>query len=445
MRLPCSIPAACNMLLCIGGPPTPHAAITHHPPKPHAAAAMRPRRDVVAALGLAILAGGAAPALGAAELSEEASLVVDAWAVVQRGYVDQDFNGVDWKATRSKYVKRPYKSMAEARAAVAEMLGLLGDRYTRYVTPSGYETLLARFEARSGEGGIGVQLGTPSGGTGVELLSVADGSPAAAAGLRPGAVVLAVDGIPVGTASAEEIAARILGPLDEKVRVEVSRGGETVAFSLQRRRLDSGEVVARVVALPGGKGGGEAKVGLLTIREFSDASGGSGGTLASLRRGLDAVSDTDVTLIDVRGNPGGHFPTGIECAKLFLPSDVTVVATADRTRTRSPVLTTSAGPYAGRGKATYLLVDRGTASAAEVFVAALQDNRAGTVIGETTFGKGLIQSIARVSDGGAVVCTVARYVTPSGRDINGVGVRPDRPCKCAQADAALDCLERVLR
>ena len=82
----------------------------------------------------------------------------------------------------------------------------------------------------------------------------------------------------------------------------------------------------------------------------------------------------------------------------------------------------AAGPYSGLRAPVAVLVDRGTASASEVFAAALQENGAARVLGEQTFGKGLVQTIAKVSDGGAVVCTTARYVTPKGKDINGVGV-----------------------
>ena len=93
-----------------------------------------------------------------------------------------------------------------------------------------------------------------------------------------------------------------------------------------------------------------------------------------------------------------------------------------------------------------ILVDRGTMSAAEVFAAALQENGAATVVGDTnTFGKALIQTIAKTTDGGAVICTTARYLTPSGKDINGVGVAPDRvvdaPCS-RTPQGAVECLER---
>ena len=158
------------------------------------------------------------------------------------------------------------------------------------------------------------------------------------------------------------------------------------------------------------------------------------------------MSAADVWLLDLRGNIGGHFPTGVNAARLFLANGVTIVSTLDRNGAGGALETTSAGKYALSPAALYVLVDKGSASAAEVFAAALQDNGRAKVVGETSFGKGLVQTIARVSDGGAVVCTTARYLTPRGRDINGRGVVPDvlvpAPCTSKSPDGAVECLER---
>lgn len=136
----------------------------------------------------------------------------------------------------------------------------------------------------------------------------------------------------------------------------------------------------------------------------------------------------------------------MEASRLFLPADATIVSTVDRSGRPSPVLTFSSGTYAkGRtARPTYVLVDRGTASAAEVFAAALKDNRAATVVGERTFGKALVQSIQRLTDASAVVLTVAKYRTPRGEDINGRGVEPDIEVACEAGSDAVGCVNRAL-
>lgn len=420
------------------------------------------RRQTVCAAALALACSTSRPlaALAAAELSEEQSLIVEAWATVQRGYVDQQFGGKDWKAIKSDYLKRPYKNMGEARAAVGDMLMQLGDRYTRYLTPGAYETLLSKYERPADNGGIGVTLRNAAGKDKqlgpVEIVSVVQGAPAEAAGLQVGDIFEAIDGRPLAAgATADDAAGLILGPLVEPVRVGVRRAdGSTASVELRRAVLKAGEAEARSASDAQGR-----RVGVLTLRTFSAPTGGGGGggaggdggsgggTLESMRRALadPSLASADVLLIDLRGNLGGHFPSGVEAAKLFLPPDVTVVATVDRTGKPSPILTFEAGPYARKARPVYVLVDRGTASASEVFAAALQQNRAAKVVGEVTYGKGLVQSIQRLStDGGAVVLTVAKYRTPRNDDINGRGIVPDLPVACAPASDAVACLDAAL-
>jgi len=379
-------------------------------------------------------------------------VIVEAWAVVQRGYVDQQFGGKDWKAIKSAYLKRKYTSMAQARGAVSTMLAELGDRYTRYLTPGAYASLLAKYERPADNGGIGVTVrNVVWHGTGaVEIVSVIEGAPAAAAGLRVGDVFETIDGRPLPVdATADDIAGLLLGRLEEPVSLSVRRADDSAAsFTLRRVVLKAGEAEARVVTRANGR-----RVGVLKLSTFSAAaasggggSGGGGGTYESMARVLAAepLASAEELLIDLRGNLGGHFPSGVAAAKLFLPADATVVATVDRTGKPSPMLTFEAGKYANTRRPTYILVDRGTASAAEVFAAALQENRAAKVVGEQTYGKGLVQSIQKLTDGSAVVLTVAKYRTPRGNDINGKGVTPNLSVTCETGADAVSCLDAAL-
>ena len=259
----------------------------------------------------------------AAELTDEQSLIVEAWAVVQRGYVDQQFGGNDWKAIKSEYLKRKYKSMGAAREAIGEMLSVLGDRYTRYLSPGAYSALLAKYERPADNGGIGVTLRSASVPAAklsqIEIVSIVPGGPAAAAGLQVGDLFETVDGRALPTyATADDVAGLLLGRLEEPVSVSVRRAdGSSASFNLRRAVLKQGEVEARESVRPSsGK-----RIGVLTVPLFSApiANGGDGGTLASLQAALSSepLASCQELLIDLRGNPGGHFPSGVEAAKLF--------------------------------------------------------------------------------------------------------------------------------
>ncbi|CAM9173099.1 unnamed protein product, partial [Phaeothamnion confervicola] len=280
-------------------------------------------------------------------LSEEQELVDEAWRVTNLAYVDRTFHGQDWRAVRLNAVKRQYRNKAEAYAAIRTMLGSLDDKFTRFLTPDEYENLAGL--ARGDVAGIGVELtpgggGTGSGGSGSRgggpaiVADVVPGSPAARAGLQSGDALVSIDGEPTDGIALDAVAGMLRGPIGSSVRVDTAPaaaagsggggGGPARALKLIREEIKLVGVLSRLETLPDGK-----RAFVITVKSFSkDTAADVRSALEGLRKtgGSRGGSGADAIFLDLRHDPGGFFPGGIDTARLFLPADRTIVTVVDR-------------------------------------------------------------------------------------------------------------------
>jgi carboxyl-terminal processing protease len=288
--------------------------------------------------------------------------------------------------------------------SVDAMLAALHDPYTRYLPPG--ELRLASRALHEGFSGVGLTL--IPGETGL-LVTRTEPGPARIAGIRPGDTILAVDGSSAASLSFDDAVGRIVGREGSLVQLRVLRDNRTLTYDLVRQRFRRSSVSARML---------DGRVGSIRIERF--AVGTAKAARAATRR-LESKGARGLVL-DLRGNPGGLLRQAVAVASLFLEEGRTVVALTGVNRPESLI-------YAHRGQKTRLpvvvLVDRRSASAAEVVAAALHEHGRALVLGEPTFGKSLVQEIDRLPAGGALKLTVATYRTPTGRDISAGGVVPD--------------------
>ena len=376
----------------------------------------------------------------ASALTEEQLLVDDVWREVTRQYVDKTYNGLGeegWSKKRSDAVKSvagvgPDDSEV-VYAAIRTMLGSLNDPYTRFLTPDQYSALTT-LATGADTAGVGISLSIdPSSGDVVVASTVPEG-PADRAGISPGDAIIGVDDIDATGATPEAVAARCRGEVGTSLSLAVRRIGveKTAQLSLTRARIKVNPVVASDFENEAGE-----RVGVLKISSFSKE------TPAQVTDGLRVAIDGGATAVvmDLRGNMGGYMPAGVDIANLFLSPKARIISEVDRNG-RATIYVSD-----GIGSETrvplYLLVDGRTASASEIFVGALQDNGRATVVsgGGHTFGKGLIQNVQSLEGGGGVAVTRAKYVTPGGRSIQGVGITPDKVSRtCKKDDSAAICL-----
>jgi carboxyl-terminal processing protease len=289
-------------------------------------------------------------------------------------------------------------------AAVNGMLRALGDRWSTYYGPSDYSSFQESLEGRYT--GVGLWVRGSADGL-VVVSSVTPGSPAASAGVLTGDVVVAVDDRSTDGATVAKVAALLRGDPDTPVRLEVDRAGERVEFSLVRSTVDTRDVT--VERLDGG----------ITVVRVASFTRGVGRQVREAVDGGD--DDTTGVVLDLRDDSGGLLTEAVEVASAFL--DGGPVVSYERRGASTRELEAVAD-----GDSTVplvVLVDGGTASAAEVVAGALQDRERAVIVGSRTFGKGTVQEPTQLSDGSAIELTVGRYLTPSGRSIEGVGIAPD--------------------
>jgi carboxyl-terminal processing protease len=243
----------------------------------------------------------------------------------------------------------------------------------------------------------------------LRIESVQNGSPAAAAGLRAGDVLLAVAGLPVAGRTVADVADALWGRPGTSVTVRVEHNGHAVTHVLSRATIHNGDVSATRI-VPG--------VERLRIAMFTRGVGQwvRARVRAAERDHLHGI------VLDLRDNPGGLLDEAVRTASALL--DRGTVATYVQ-RGSAPVPLLARGGRGNTGIPLVVLVNGGTASAAEIVAGALQDRGRAVIVGSQTFGKGSVQAPDRLSDGSNIELTVGHYLTPDGRAVDGVGIMPD--------------------
>ena len=319
-------------------------------------------------------------------------------------------------------VQREYYREVDAEAletaAIDGMLAALGDPYTFYYTNEAYAAMNEETTGRYV--GVGLLVGEDENGA-LTVLRVFRDSPAEAAGMKAGDELTAIDATPVGAGTAlglTETTALLKGDGEAPVRVEVSRDGEALAFTLTRGDVNINYVEYSIL---------EGEVGYLSIYQFT------GDDVSGVEEALSAFRQAGVTalVVDVRSNPGGLLDDVVKICDMLLPEGL-IVYTEDRSGAREEYY--ADGEYWNVPMA--VLVNGDSASASEIFAAAVQDTGRGVVVGEVTYGKGVVQTLYSFPEGDGVQLTTAVYYTPSGRSIHGQGVTPDIEVSLA-ADASV--------
>jgi carboxyl-terminal processing protease len=321
-----------------------------------------------------------------------------------------------------------YRPVDEDKLDDASLKGIvdsLGDQFSHYLTPDEAEQFQ---QSVSGEfEGVGMNVEEDR--RGLKVLRVFEGSPAQKAGIREGDLIIAVNGRSIAGVNSEVATGRIKGPSGTKVRLGVLTPGDDASRTetVERARIEVPVATGRIVERDG------HKLGLVELLSFSSGAHGF------LRRQVEKVLDkgAEGIVLDLRGNGGGLLSEAVLVSSLFV-EDGKIVSV--RGRARPERVEDAEGDAIDQRVPIAVLVDGGSASASEIVTGALRDRNRATVVGTRTFGKGLVQEVEELSNGGVLDLTVANYYLPDGETIGRDGIKPQvraRDDRNTQRDEAL--------
>jgi carboxyl-terminal processing protease len=284
----------------------------------------------------------------------------------------------------------------------------LGDPYTSYYTADEYKSLL---EATSGSyEGIGVVISYAENNEDIIVVAPFEGSPGQEAGMLPGDIILQVEDLVVKGMTLEEVASNMKGEKGTSVTIKIYREStlETFDIVVERDVIDMTTVSHEML---------EGDIGYISISGFQEV------TYEQFMEAYNELEDQGQKgmIIDLRDNPGGLVTVVDEIADELLPEGL-IVYTEDKYGNRQSLYSDAKRSF---DKPLVILVNENSASASEILSGAVKDHGVGTIVGTTTFGKGLVQSLVPLDDGSAVKVTISKYYTPAGNYIHGVGIEPD--------------------
>ena len=389
-----------------------------------------PRASMLVLVGIGACAATAVvarevvtPPGGSSRISDSPKEVIDqTWQIVFRDYLDINgkYKPEQWRSLRRDVLAKSYGSPKEAYEAIRGMLGSLDDPYTRFLDPREFKEM--QIDTSGELSGVGIQLSLDKETKNLVVVSPIEGSPASRAGVQPKDVIVAIDGKSTKGMSTEDAVKLIRGQAGTKVTLTLKRKAQTLELPLTRERIELHAVDHQINTSADG-----VKVGYIRLKQFNATA------TKDMRQAVKDLEEKGAQgyVLDLRSNPGGLLMASVEIARQWL-NEGTIVSTKTRDgiqdvkRANGRALTT---------KPMVVLVNEGSASASEILSGALQDNNRAVLVGQKTFGKGLVQSVRGLSDGSGMTVTIAKYLTPSGRDIHKHGIDPDVTAKMTELEA----------
>ncbi len=339
-------------------------------------------------------------------------IIDQVWQIIYRDFLDYsgEFKLEEWIKLRKDILSAKYYKPEDSYLAIREMLDQLDDPYTRFLDPEEFNEM--RIDTSGELMGVGIQISLDEETNEIIVISPIDGSPAFNAGIKAKDIIVSIDGNSIEGLSIDKAVKLIRGKKGTRVELGIIRNGDFLKVPLIRDKIEINAVNSRINNTNVG-----ARIGYIRLKQFN---ANSAKEMSYALKNLEEKKPFGYVL-DLRSNPGGLLEASIEIARQWINKGI-IVSTktkdgiTDVRRSKERALT---------DRPVVVLIDEGSASASEILSGAIKDNNRGILVGKKTFGKGLVQSVRSLSDGSGLTVTVAKYLTPSGKDINKNGIEPD--------------------
>lgn len=320
------------------------------------------------------------------------------------------YDNLDIFASGLALVQRDYVDEVEPQkiiyGALKGMMGAL-DPHSQFLDQEAYREMQVDTEGEFG--GLGIEITVED--NFLTVVSAIEGTPAFSAGILPKDRVLKIEGKSTKDMTLEDAVKKLRGKPGSKIHLTIMRKKEILEFEMERAVIKI-ESITAVQLL-------ENQIGYVRISEFQERTG------EDLQKGVQSLQEKNLEglILDLRSNPGGLLQASVDVANLFVKKGSLIVSTKGRKPTQN--MTFTAKQDAVFHMPLIVMVNGGSASAAEIVAGAIQDLKRGIIVGEKSFGKGSVQSVIPLKDGSALKLTTAKYFTPSGKTIQSVGIQPD--------------------
>lgn len=325
------------------------------------------------------------------------------WKTVKNDYIDSSCNSQDWGRWKNRY-KGKLKTDEDARVAIETMVASLDDSYTRFLSKTEYAEQYQSIDSHIY--GIGVHIMSRAGNP--IVCGVIEDTPAYRAGLKVNDIILSVNGKSMSGVDISKVAECVRGKENTAVILKIKRGKHILTKKIIRQKIEIKSVESSIK---------QGNIGYIKIKSFIGSN-----TAYDFISALNKTNNTKGLIIDLRGNTGGLLTNAVIAANMFI-NNGTIVSIVSKNGHKKDITAQMNLPVIT--KPTVVLVDGISASASEILSGALKDNHKAILVGNRTFGKGLIQQIVPLPNGTGLNITIAKYLTPNGNDINKRGIEPD--------------------